>query len=270
MKGLWSANKEDSKLLSLSGLSYAFPEKKQLGLRDFWNQPTGAPGHVFALKISCSLLCHAPSWHILLRNAAPWAYHDRMTILQVNSWDSKWSSFNWIFWGDATINKGVITHHDSPFSHPKVHPKPQNNQDWWCLKKPLDGPHSPTVWKTVWPIFIETLQQKYYSRNFNEMVQAIHLPNAFAHTNCITIKNQGSDFRHLKWISLMTWCDLIASHLEQLATWNCTHLRPNGAAPRKFPWETPEPTLTVRWSNEEMLNTNYIDYNTMWFEILRH
>lgn len=113
-------------------------------------QPTGAPGHVFALKISCSLLCHAPSWHILLRNAAPWAYHDGMTILQVNFWDSKCSSFNWIFWGWRHHQQRC--HHPPwfTFSHPKVHAKPLNNQGlmvpqkatWWasfakCVKNCL-------------------------------------------------------------------------------------------------------------------------------------
>lgn len=90
------------------------------------------------------------------------------------------------------------------FSHSKVHPKPQNNQDWWCLKKPLDGPHSPTMWKTAWPIFIETLLTKLLQlkNKKNEMVRANHLPKMPLHTQ-------------IGWPSRMK--------VQILGTWNRSH-----------------------------------------------
>lgn len=68
------------------------------------------------------------------------------------------------------------------------------------------------------------------------------LPDLFllkSYNKITTVKFWIKIFRLTKTRHLKSIRNLISKHLEQLATWNCTHLRPNGAAPRKFPWEPP-------------------------------
>ena len=75
---------------------------------------------------------------------------------------SKLSLFNWIFWGEATINKRIIAQQDSPFFTQKFIRSQKKKQPGLMV------PQKATWWasfasceKTAWSIFSEILQQNY-------------------------------------------------------------------------------------------------------------